>query len=49
VKPVIISGLAQGEIDRTAAWYENRKEGLGAEFLDRVKETLERIEANPEG
>jgi len=49
VKPVIVAGVAQGEIDRAAAWYENKQEWPGAEFLDRVAETLERIEMNPQG
>jgi toxin ParE1/3/4 len=49
VKPVIVSAIAQRDIDTAAAWYENRKDGLGIEFLDRVAETLERIETNPEG
>ena len=49
MKPVIVSAPAQSEIDAAAAWYENRKDGLGLEFLDRVSETLERIETNPEG
>ena len=49
MKPVIISALAQSEIDAAAAWYENRKDGLGLEFLDGVSKTLDRIETNPEG
>lgn len=49
MKPVIITGKAQSEIDSAASWYEGRKEGLGGEFLDRVRETLERIETNPTG
>jgi hypothetical protein len=49
VKPVIVTGTAQSEIDSAAAWYENRREGLGSEFLDRVGETLAKIEMNPDG
>ncbi len=49
MKPVIVSTQAQAEIDRVAAWYEGRREGFGEEFLDRVNETLERIEINREG
>ena len=48
MKPILVIAVAQAEIDRAAGWYENRKEGLGAEFLDRVSETLERIEMNPQ-
>ena len=32
-----------------AVWYEERKEGLGAEFVDRVRETILRIRENPAG
>ena len=49
MKPVIVSTIAQRDIDSAAAWYENRRYGLGLEFLDRVSETLERIETNPQG
>jgi hypothetical protein len=43
VKPVILTPIADADIGRVAGWYEERKEGLGAEFIDRVEETLERI------
>jgi plasmid stabilization system protein ParE len=43
VKPVILTPIADADIERVAVWYEERKEGLGAEFTRRVRETLERI------
>jgi len=48
-KPVIIAPLAQGEIESAASFYEGRREGLGAEFTDRVAEALHSIELAPEG
>jgi toxin ParE1/3/4 len=47
VKTAIVTIAAQREIDVAAAWYEGKREGLGTEFLERVAETLERIEMNP--
>ncbi len=49
MKPVILTPIADADIGRVAGWYEERKEGLGAEFIDRVEETLERIGENPVG
>jgi hypothetical protein len=49
MKPVSFSPLAKLEIDRAAQWFEDRKEGLGLEFYERVDEAAEKIERNPEG
>jgi len=49
LKPVIVSRLAQREIEAAATFYEDRQEGLGAEFADRVAEALSSIERAPEG
>ncbi len=38
---------AEGEIQEAARWYEDRRSGLGYEFLDAVTEALQRIETNP--
>jgi hypothetical protein len=32
VKAATVTAVAQGEINGGAAWQENRKEGLGADF-----------------
>ena len=47
--PVVLTRVAESDIDRAMEWYEGRKEGLGAEFLLRVRETIKRIGLNPEG
>ena len=49
MKPVSFSKFAKLEIDRAAQWFEDRREGLGLEFYDRVDEAAEKIERNPEG
>ncbi len=49
MKPVILTKVAEADIERVAVWYEERKEGLGAEFIDRVTETILRIGENPAG
>jgi hypothetical protein len=35
--------------DRAAQWFEDRKEGLGLAFYNRVYEGADKIERNPEG
>ena len=40
---------ARRDIETAAEWYENRREGLGLEFSDRVLEGIEAIERNPFG
>ncbi len=49
MKRVVIPVFAEGEIDLAAAWHEERREGLGQQFYDRVLEAIERIEENPVG
>ena len=36
------------ELEEAAAWYENRRAGLGKDFLDEYQATLRRILAEPE-
>ena len=38
-----------GEIEAAAAFYQGRREGLGAEFTERVADALHRIELAPQG
>lgn len=49
MKPVVVNNIAQREIDTAAAFYESRRDGFGAKFIERVVEALERIEIAPEG
>lgn len=39
---------ASDEFTQAVRWYEERRPGLGAEFLDAVAETAALIEAHPE-
>jgi toxin ParE1/3/4 len=44
---VRLTALAKADIQQASAWYEDRKPGLGAEFLDKVDETIGRIKNHP--
>ena len=44
---VRITALAKAEMRDAASWYEEKKPGLGAEFLDKIDETLDRIQDHP--
>ena len=39
--------LAKGDIESNARWYEDRRPGLGDEFLDEVHHVFEAIRENP--
>jgi len=39
---------ANEELEAAALWYEERKQGLGDNFLDQFERTLRRIVAEPE-
>lgn len=47
-RPLCIRPEAEAEITEAHDWYEERKVGLGAEFLDEVRRTLSAIEDSPE-
>ena len=44
---VRITARAIRDIEVAADWYEQRKEGLGLEFTDKVLEAIDSIEHNP--
>jgi plasmid stabilization system protein ParE len=44
---IVFRRIAGRELEDAAEYYENHKEGLGIEFLDSVKEVLQRISENP--
>ena len=39
---------AEADLDEAASWYEDRRNGLGTEFLDAVARILTGISANPQ-
>jgi hypothetical protein len=47
--PLRVRLLAQAEKEahQAALWYEERKDGLGLEFLDSLDQALDAIEGNP--
>ena len=45
--PVMITPAVQRDIERIADWYEGKREGLGVEFTDCVREAIDRIRLNP--
>ena len=47
MKPVVFHDLAVAELDEGAAWYEERKAGLGAEFRIAIEDAVHRIQNNP--
>jgi plasmid stabilization system protein ParE len=46
--PVRLVPEARAEFDAATDWYEQRRAGLGADFVARVREALQRISANPQ-
>jgi plasmid stabilization system protein ParE len=46
--PVVLRPLANADIQQSHAQLEAQAPGLGDRFLDRLQETLDRIEAMPE-
>lgn len=49
MKPFVLTRIAEADIARAMDWYEKRKEGPGAEFLVRVRESIEKIGLDPQG
>lgn len=42
-----LSPLAEAELQESAQWYEDRRPGLGDEFLDAVLALLRRVQEHP--
>lgn len=40
---------AKADIETATVWYESQRAGLGAEFVERVREAINDIAENPEG
>jgi toxin ParE1/3/4 len=47
MKTIITDPDAQAELEKAAEWYEQRREGLGAEFLDGIAEAIVTIQRMP--
>jgi len=46
--PIRLLPEARAEFDAAADWYEQRRTGLGLEFIGRVREAFQRITDHPE-
>ena len=46
---VRVSPSAKRDISEAFVWYEEKREGLGVEFIERVDQAIERIGLNPLG
>ncbi len=46
--PVLLTALAELDLDEAAQWYNKRSDGLGAEFVASVRETVSRVSGAPE-
>jgi len=46
-REIVIHADAQIELEEAAIWYEERRLGLGVEFMNAIDQTLGRIAANP--
>jgi toxin ParE1/3/4 len=47
VKAVVFHPDAEAEFHAAVAWYEEQREGLGADLLAEVEKAIERIQENP--
>jgi plasmid stabilization system protein ParE len=45
--PVVLLPEAQAEFYEAFDWYEQRRAGLGVQFVDRVQEVFDRVSAAP--
>ena len=48
MKFLIFRPAAAADVDEAYDWYESRRSGLGEEFLEAVRQTLLRVETQPE-
>ena len=42
-----LTAEAEDELTEAALWYEDRREGLGIEFLEEAEQVFKKIEKNP--
>jgi plasmid stabilization system protein ParE len=47
-KPLTFLAIAEADVERTVAWYEHHRPGLGSAFIDDLDELLSHIDAHPE-
>jgi toxin ParE1/3/4 len=47
VKAVVFHPDAEAELHAAVAWYEEQREGLGADLLAEVEKAIDRLQENP--
>ena len=47
MKPVLVTVAAAADIDGAFNWYQNQRAGLGDEFRDALRSTLNQVQVNP--
>jgi toxin ParE1/3/4 len=48
MRPLFVRDAARTDLEEAVSWYEERRPGLGSEFIAAVRYTLEAVESNPE-
>jgi len=48
VKQIVVRPAAAADIEEAYEWYERQRSGLGEEFLEALRSTLDRVVAQPE-
>lgn len=48
MRPLHVRDAARGDLQEAFRWYEERRTGLGREFVQAVRDKLEAIEQSPE-
>ncbi|MPZ45410.1 MAG: type II toxin-antitoxin system RelE/ParE family toxin [Betaproteobacteria bacterium] len=48
MKAVLFRAAAEADVSEAYVWYERQRPGLGAEFRDELRATLERIAEGPQ-
>jgi toxin ParE1/3/4 len=46
--PLVFRRIAQKEFDEAAVWYEEKRAGLGIEFVDEIQKALDQIVQQPD-
>ena len=48
MKPVLLRQAAVADVEEAFQWYETQRSGLGAEFRESLRDTLNRIAVHPD-
>lgn len=48
MRDILLKPRAEAEVEEAYQWYEERREGLGSDFLLSIEETLEKLRRDPD-